>query len=256
MARSVTAVSPKVGLMGGSSLAAITTVESVRSATIARLSGVTKIYEAKEGASVKALNAVDLTLRQRDFAVLVGASGSGKSTLLNVLGTLDRPSRGEVHIAGVDVTVQSDRALSRLRLKSLGFIFQSFNLIEVLSVYENVEYPLVLAGAKPAEARERAAWLIDEVGLTPHRDHRVTHLSGGQRQRVAIARALANSPALVLADEPTANLDSKTGDAILSLMNRLNDTEHATFLIATHDPKVMSHARRTIAIADGVVTES
>jgi putative ABC transport system ATP-binding protein len=225
------------------------------SATIARLAGVTKIYEA-EGASVKALNAVDLTLRQRDFAVLVGASGSGKSTLLNVLGTLDRPSRGEVHIAGVDVTVQTDKALSRLRLKSLGFIFQSFNLIEVLSVYENVEYPMILAGAKAAAARERVEWLIDEVGLTAHRHHRVTQLSGGQRQRVAIARALANSPALVLADEPTANLDSKTGDAILSLMTGLNGTEHATFLIATHDPKVMGHAKRTITIADGVVSES
>lgn len=226
------------------------------SVTIARLTGVTKIYEPEGGVSVKALNAVDLTLRQRDFAVLIGASGSGKSTLLNVLGTLDRPSQGEVHIAGVDVAVQTDKVLSRLRLKSLGFIFQSFNLIEVLSVYENIEYPMILAGAKAAAARERVEWLIEEVGLTAHRHHRVTRLSGGQRQRVAIARALANSPALVLADEPTANLDSKTGDAILSLMSRLNDTENATFLIATHDPKVMGHAKRTITIADGVVSES
>ena len=256
MESNVTAAAPKV--VRGPAPARFANIESapLPSATIARLTGVTKIYEAEEGVSVKALDGVDLTLRQRDFAVLVGASGSGKSTLLNLLGTLDRPSQGEVHIAGVDVAAQTDKALSRLRLKSLGFIFQSFNLIEVLSVYENVEYPMVLAGANAAEARQRVEWLIEEVGLTAHRQHRVTHLSGGQRQRVAIARALANSPALVLADEPTANLDSKTGDAILSLMNRLNDTEHATFLIATHDPKVMSHAKRTITIADGVVSES
>ena len=227
---------------------------ATESEIIARLTGVEKIYES-EGVKLKALDGVNLTLRRRDFAVLVGPSGSGKSTLLNVLGTLDRQTKGEVRIAGVDVTTQSDKALSRLRLASLGFIFQSFNLVEVLTVYENIEYPLTIARAQPSEARERVEWLMEQVGLTAHRSHRVTHLSGGQRQRVAIARALANSPALVLADEPTAALDSKTGETILDLMNTLNESEHATFLIASHDPKVMGYAKRTIRIADGTVTE-
>jgi putative ABC transport system ATP-binding protein len=226
----------------------------VEAEIIARLAGVDKVYES-DGVKLKALDDVSLTLRRRDFAVLVGASGSGKSTLLNVLGTLDRPTKGAVRIADVDVTTQSDNALSRLRLASLGFIFQSFNLVEVLTVYENIEYPLIIAGAKPAVARERVQWLMEQVGLTAYRSHRVTHLSGGQRQRVAIARALANSPALVLADEPTAALDSKTGETILELLSRLNEAEDATFLIASHDPKVMAHARRTIKIADGTVTE-
>src|SRR5262245_43314440 len=221
---------------------------------IASLTGVDKVYES-EGVRLKALVDVSLTLYRRDFAVLVGAPGSGTSALLNVLGTLDRPTKGEVRIAGVDVTAQSDKALSRLRLSSLGFIFQSFNLVEVLTVYENIEYPLIIAGAGPPEARERVQWLMEQVGLTAHRTHRVTHLSGGQRQRVAIARALANAPALVLADEPTAALDSKTGETILELLYRLNESEHATFLIATHDPKVMVHAKRTIRIADGTVSE-
>src|SRR5262245_55933413 len=170
MARSVTAA-----------LAAPATVESARveSQIIASLAGVDKVYES-EGVRCKALDNVSRTLCRRDFAVLVGASGSGKSTLLNVLGTLDRPTRGEVRIAGVDVTTQSDKALSRLRLSSLGFIFQSFNLVEVLTVFENIEYPLTIAGARPADARERVAWLMEQVGLTAHRHHRVTHLSGGQ----------------------------------------------------------------------------
>jgi putative ABC transport system ATP-binding protein len=221
---------------------------------IARLSGVDKVYES-EGVRLNALTGVNLTLYRRDFAVLVGASGSGKSTLLHVLGTLDRPTKGEVLIGGVDVTAHSDAALSRLRLKSLGFIFQSFNLVDVLTVYENIEYPLIIAGVRSSAARDRVAWLMEQVGLTAHRNHRVTHLSGGQRQRVAIARALANGPSLVLADEPTAALDSKTGETILDLLHHLNETEHATFLIATHDPRVMSHARRTITIADGAVAD-
>jgi putative ABC transport system ATP-binding protein len=257
MARSVTAASSGAGVPRGRALAATATIESagVESPIIASLIGVDKVYESAK-IQLKALSDVNLTLYRGDFAVLVGASGSGKSTLLNVLGTLDRPTKGEVRVAGVDVTTQSDNALSRLRLASLGFIFQSFNLVEVLTVYENIEYPLTIAGARPAEARERVQWLMERVGLTAHRNHRVTHLSGGQRQRVAIARALANSPALVLADEPTAALDSKTGETILELMNQLNESEHATFLIASHDPKVMVHARRTIRIADGTVNES
>jgi putative ABC transport system ATP-binding protein len=226
----------------------------MESEIIARLTGVQKVYES-DGVRLTALDEANLTLYRGDFAVLVGASGSGKSTLLNVLGTLDRPTKGEVRVAGVDVTTQSDAALSRLRLASLGFIFQSFNLVEVLTVAENIEYPLTLAGVRRSKARARVEWLMAQVGLTAHRHHRVTHLSGGQRQRVAIARALANAPALVLADEPTAALDSKTGETILELMHRLNESEQATFLIASHDAKVMAHARRTIGIADGTVTE-
>jgi putative ABC transport system ATP-binding protein len=222
---------------------------------IARLSGVEKVYDTEQ-VKLRALDSINLELRKGDFAVLVGPSGSGKSTLLNVLGTLDRPTKGELQIAGVDVTVQSDDSLSRLRLSSLGFIFQSFNLVDVLTVYENVEYPLTIAGVRPSRAKERVEWLLESVGLTSHRNHRATNLSGGQRQRVAIARALANSPSLILADEPTAALDSKTGDTILALMKKLNETEDATFLIASHDPRVMAHARRTIRIADGRLTEN
>jgi putative ABC transport system ATP-binding protein len=222
---------------------------------IARLTGVGKIYESDDQ-KYTALTDVNLTLRKRDFAVLIGPSGSGKSTLLNVLGTLDRPTTGELQVANVDVTTQSDDALSRLRRASLGFIFQSFNLIEVLTVYENVEYPLRIAGVRPARAKERILWLLEQVGLTSHRNHRATNLSGGQRQRVAIARALANYPALVLADEPTAALDSRTGESILALLKNLNETEEATFLIASHDPKVMAHAGRTISISDGRLTEN
>jgi putative ABC transport system ATP-binding protein len=196
---------------------------------------------------------VNLLVNRGEFVVLVGPSGAGKSTLLNILGALDRPTAGRVEIAGVDVAKLSDDALSKLRLKNLGFIFQSFNLVEVLTVFENVEYPMRISNVPPAEAKTRVDWLLEHVGLAEHSHKRVTDLSGGQRQRVAIARALANKPALVLADEPTAALDSKTGESILALMKRMNTEDKATFLIATHDPRVMAHASRIIKIEDGKV---
>ena len=213
---------------------------------IARLSGVQKVYES-DGVRLTALDDVSLTLYRGDFAVLVGASGSGKSTLLNVLGTLDRPTKGEVRIAGVDVTTQSDRALSRLRLASLGFIFQSFNLVEVLTVAENIEYPLTLAGARRSAARARVEWLMEQVGLTGHRDHRVTHLSGGQRQRVAIARALMLNPRLLVLDEPVSALDLSVQAQVLNLLQDLQDEFHLTYVFISHDLSVVRH------IADDVM---
>jgi putative ABC transport system ATP-binding protein len=220
---------------------------------IARIENVEKVYGGNQ--PYQALNGVNLLVNRGDFAVLVGPSGAGKSTLLNILGALDRPTNGRVEIAGVDVSTLSDDALSKLRLKNLGFIFQSFNLVEVLTVFENVQYPLSISNVPGPQAKERVEWLLEHVGLSEHRHKRVTDLSGGQRQRVAIARALANKPTLVLADEPTAALDSKTGESILALMKRMNEEDKATFLIATHDPRVMAHARRVIKIEDGRVYE-
>jgi putative ABC transport system ATP-binding protein len=220
---------------------------------IARIENVEKVYGGKQ--PYRALSGVNLVIQRGDFAILVGPSGAGKSTLLNILGALDRPTSGRVEIAGVDVASLSDNALSKLRLKNLGFIFQSFNLVEVLTVFENVQYPLSISNVPGPQAKERVEWLLEHVGLSEHRHKRVTDLSGGQRQRVAIARALANKPTLVLADEPTAALDSKTGESILALMKRMNEEDKATFLIATHDPRVMAHARRVIKIEDGRVYE-
>jgi putative ABC transport system ATP-binding protein len=217
---------------------------------IVSLEDVTKIYDATK-ASVKALDSVSMTIDRGDFIVLVGPSGAGKSTLLQVIGSLDRPTRGRVMVEGMDITSQSDDALAHLRLRSLGFIFQAFNLVEVLTVAENVEYPLRLAGMSASRAAERVDWLLRHVGLTDRASHRVTELSGGQRQRVAIARALANSPSLVLADEPTASLDTKTGENIVSLMKSLNEEDGATFLIATHDPRMLAHAKRIVRMEDG-----
>jgi putative ABC transport system ATP-binding protein len=220
---------------------------------IARLEGVEKIYPGTQ--QLRALEGVNLSISRGDFVVLVGPSGSGKSTLLNILGALDKPSAGDAFLAEQNTTSLSDDALSRLRNKHLGFIFQSFNLVEVLTVFENVEYPLSIAHVGAREAKERVEWLLERMGLKDKRDEPVTRLSGGQRQRVAIARALANKPSLVLADEPTANLDSKTGESILALMKQMNEQDQAAFLIATHDPRVMAHARRVVRIEDGRVSE-
>jgi putative ABC transport system ATP-binding protein len=201
--------------------------------------------------TVSALRGVSLNIRRGAFSVIAGPSGSGKSTLLNLLGCLDHPTRGSIHIAGEDVARLSDAQQAAFRAKRLGFIFQSFNLVPVLSAFENVEYPLRLNRVPHDEARRRAQEMLDAVGLADHGKHRPGELSGGQRQRVAIARALVTGPDLVLADEPTANLDSVTGERIVDLMREMRQRSGTAFLIATHDPMVASHAEERLKIHDG-----
>lgn len=207
--------------------------------------------------TVHALRGVSLDIEAGEFLSVIGPSGSGKTTLLNVIGCIDTATSGEVRVAGQDVTALKDRGLTDLRLHKVGFIFQTFNLIPVLDVVENVEFPLLLMKALPrAEVRSRALELLEAVGLSSHLKHRPAELSGGQRQRVAIARALVTRPAIVLADEPTANLDSATGEQILDLMRGLNRTQETTFIFSTHDPQVLSYAHRVVHMRDGLLVEA
>jgi putative ABC transport system ATP-binding protein len=201
---------------------------------------------------VPALRDVSLEVEQGEFLSIAGPSGSGKTTLLNLVGCVDTPTSGTVLVNGQDTAKLAERALTDLRLRTIGFIFQSFNLVSVLSVFQNVEFPLLLQGtlSKP-ERRGRVLDLLEAVGLGEHARHRPSELSGGQRQRVAIARALVTRPRLVLADEPTANLDSQTGANIIDLMREMNRRDGTTFVFSTHDPKVMSHANAIGRIADG-----
>ncbi len=210
---------------------------------------VTKTYELGR-TSVPALRGVSLDVEPGEFMAVAGPSGSGKSTLLNVMGCLDHPSSGQVFIQGQDVLSLDDDALSDLRSRKIGFIFQTFNLIPVLSALENVEFPLLFRGGNHG-GRERARRALLEVGLEGFSRHRPDELSGGQRQRVAVARALVTDPVIVLADEPTANLDSKTGEAIIDLMLEINRRDGTTFIFSTHDPQVMVHARRVVRLHDG-----
>jgi putative ABC transport system ATP-binding protein len=215
---------------------------------------VSKVYRQGK-TEVKALDSVDLEIEPGDFAVLAGPSGSGKTTLLNMVGALDIPSEGEVLLEGRSLQQLSSAALSDLRLNKLGFVFQAYNLIPVLSAYENAEYVLLLRGASKAERREKVMQVLSDVGLSGLENRRPAELSGGQQQRVAIARALAPNPLLVLADEPTANLDSRTGAELVTLMRELNKTRKVTFLISSHDPKVIDRADRVITLLDGRVTD-
>lgn len=215
--------------------------------------GVEKTY--RQGAiDVPALRGIDLAVEAGDFATLAGPSGSGKTTLLNVIGGLDRPSKGEVIVDGRAITGLDKNSLADMRLNKIGFVFQSLNLIPVLSALENVEFILQLLGRPAAVCRARAREVLAEVGLAGLEDRRPARLSGGQQQRVAVARALGPKPAIVLADEPTGSLDSKSADDLITLMARLNASSGVTFLIATHDPRVMSRARRNIVMTDGRIT--
>ena len=201
---------------------------------------------------VHALQDVSLEVQGGDFLSIAGPSGSGKTTLLNLVGCVDTATGGVVEVDGRDTSRLSERALTELRLRRIGFIFQSFNLVSVLTVAQNVEFPLLLQGG--LTARERAARvtaLLAAVGIEGYAKHRPSELSGGQRQRVAVARALVGRPALVLADEPTANLDSRTGESVIDLMKEMNRKDGTTFIFSTHDPKVMSHASAIVRIADG-----
>lgn len=222
-----------------------------------RVCDVTKDYHLGR-TIVPALRGVSLAVEPGEFMAVAGPSGSGKSTLLNLIGCLDHPSSGRVLIGERDVATLDDNALSDLRAHQIGFIFQTFNLIPVLSALENVEFPLLFrAGGGRGEGRgtprERARRVLDEVGLREFARHRPDELSGGQRQRVAVARALVTDPLIVLADEPTANLDSTTGEAIIALMLEINHRDGTSFIFSTHDPKVMHHAQRVVSLADGRV---
>lgn len=205
---------------------------------------------------VTALRGISLSIARGEFAAIAGPSGSGKTTALNLIGCVDVATEGTVRVDGLDTATLKEKDLTRLRLERLGFIFQSFNLVAVLDVFQNVEFPLLLQGKLGRKARtEKVEAILEAVGLADHRRHRPSELSGGQRQRVAIARALVTEPALVLADEPTANLDSGTGQQIIDLMRDLNAREQTTFLFSTHDPKVMEMAGRLILIEDGRLVE-
>jgi len=201
---------------------------------------------------VPALRGVSLDIERGEFLSIAGPSGSGKTTLLNLMGCVDTATSGSVMVGGRDTRSLGERQLTDLRLHTIGFIFQSFNLVQVLSVFQNVEFPLLLQGKLTGKEREaRVMGLLEAVGIGGYRRHRPSELSGGQRQRVAVARALVTQPALVLADEPTANLDSQTGATIVDLMKEMNRRDGTTFIFSTHDPKVMSHASAVIRIADG-----
>jgi putative ABC transport system ATP-binding protein len=202
---------------------------------------------------VHALRGIDFELRQGEFAALVGPSGSGKSTLLNLIGALDSISGGELLVLGQDILKLSKEERARLRLSSLGFVFQAFNLVPVLTAVENVEFVLELQGVG-AEKRERAMEILSELGLADLADRRPSELSGGQQQRVAVARAVVSRPRLVLADEPTANLDGPNAESLMELMLNLNKRHAMTFLFATHDPRMMNHAGRVVTLTDGVIT--
>ena len=205
---------------------------------------------------VPALQNVSLAVFPGDFISIAGPSGSGKTTLLNLIGCVDTATSGQVLIDGRDTSALSDRQLTDLRLNTLGFIFQSFNLVAVLSVFQNVEFPLLLQNKlSPAERKKRIDELLEKVGLASHARHRPGELSGGQRQRVAVARALVTRPKIVLADEPTANLDSKTGGNIIDLMKEMNALEKTTFIFSTHDAKVMAHANSIVRLADGRIAD-
>ena len=219
--------------------------------SLVEVRGVTKVYE--RGSKVAALAGVSLSIERGEFTALAGPSGSGKSTLLNLIGTLDRPTKGEVLYEGQRVSILDEAAQADFRLGALGFVFQAYNLIPVLTAAENVEYPLVLRGVDAVERREAALEALRWVGLETFADRRPDLLSGGQQQRVAVARAIVHRPALVLADEPTANLDSKTGAALLDVMQNLNAEHGLTFLFSSHDPAVLSRARRVVHLSDGLL---
>jgi len=222
--------------------------------TVVETKDLVKNY-ALNGLTVHALQGVSLSFESGEFAAVAGPSGSGKSTFLHLVGCLDAPTSGSISVAGNNVAELSRKELALLRRRNIGFIFQAYNLIPVLSALENVSLPLTLLGEPKAEARRISLKALAEVGLEGYENRRPKEMSGGQQQRVAIARALVKKPALILADEPTANLDSKTGMEILELMLALNKNEGTTFIFSTHDKMVMDYAHRLVLLRDGLVAE-
>jgi len=215
-----------------------------------QIENVSKVYRVGE-VETHALNDVSLSIADGEFTALVGPSGSGKTTLLQLIGCLDRPDRGVVKIKGQDVTRFKANQRADLRREKIGFIFQFFALVPVLNAYENVELPLLLSNRNAKERRERVMELLEAVGLSNRARHRPNQMSGGEQQRVAIARALAPRPVMVLADEPTANLDTDNGKQVMEIMQRLNEKTGTAFVFATHDPRVVAFARRVVKLRDG-----
>jgi putative ABC transport system ATP-binding protein len=222
--------------------------------TILELKAVEKTY-LQGSIEVRALKGVNFRLDKGEFAAVCGPSGSGKTTMLNIIGALDDPTSGTVLFEGRDLAGLSGSAQADLRLTRIGFIFQAYNLVPVLTAYENVEMILVLQKVRPVERKARAEKILEQVGLKDMMRRKPSELSGGQQQRVAIARAVVANPALVLADEPTANVDSETAESLLDLMLELNKIEAATFLFSTHDARVMNRARRIVTLKDGIITD-
>jgi putative ABC transport system ATP-binding protein len=222
---------------------------------VTKIENVTRVFKVGE-VETRALRGVNLSIENGEFTALVGPSGSGKTTLLQLIGCLDQPTSGKVFVNGKDVSHLNRDQRADMRRGTIGFIFQFFALIPTLTAYENVEMPLLLIGDGAAERRERVMQLLDSVGLADRAHHRPDQLSGGEQQRVAVARALASRPALILADEPTANLDTTNGEQVMEIMTKLNKETGVTYIFATHDPRVIKFARRVVTLRDGVVIEN
>ena len=221
---------------------------------VVRLQGVRKAFNVGTGIETEVLHGIDLTLHRGDFCAVMGPSGSGKSTLLNIIGLLDRPTSGLLQMAGEETTLLADQALTRLRGHHIGFVFQYHHLISAFTALENVMMPLLGAAGFPnPEMRERAEALLESVGLTPWKNNMANNLSGGQQQRVSLARALAMNPALLLADEPTGNLDTKSADAVFALLRRINQEQGTTVLLVTHNPQLGQRCDKTIQVVDGLI---
>jgi putative ABC transport system ATP-binding protein len=220
---------------------------------VIRTEGLTKVYNPDQ-VPVHALNGVDMTIEKGEFTAIVGPSGSGKTTLLNIIGGLDEPTEGKAFIRDTDISTLSDKELINFRLNHIGFVFQSYNLIPVLTALENVSFIMQMQARPTKECREKSIELLEEVGLEDKINKRPSELSGGQQQRVAVARALASKPDFVLADEPTANLDSVSTSELLDMMAELNEVENMTFIFSTHDQRVIDRARRVITLVDGKIS--
>jgi putative ABC transport system ATP-binding protein len=221
---------------------------------VAKLTDVKRVYKIGE-VETRALQGVSLTIESGEFTALVGPSGSGKTTLLQLIGCLDQPTSGQVVINGKETTGLSRNQRADLRKGTIGFVFQFFALIPTLTAYENVEMPLLLNGKTPAQRKQRVMELLEAVDMIGHSHHRPDQLSGGQQQRVAVARALSTNPTMILADEPTANLDTENGEQVMGIMQKLNEETGTTFVFATHDPRVIKYARRVVTLQDGLIVD-
>lgn len=219
------------------------------------MNNIRKSYYIGEPNELEILHGIDLSVGHQEFLSIVGPSGSGKSTLMNIIGALDRPTSGTYFIDGVDISTASDNELSRIRNKKVGFVFQTFNLIPRTSALRNVEMPMMYAGINAKQRRERAAYLLDQVDMGDRLNHMPNELSGGQKQRVAIARSLANDPSILLADEPTGALDTRTGRLVMDLFHRLNQENGYTILLITHNPELAAETKRIVTIRDGYLKE-
>jgi putative ABC transport system ATP-binding protein len=221
---------------------------------IIRTEKLNKVYE-DNGVPVHALKEIDIKINRGEYIVIAGPSGSGKTTLLNLLGALDKPTSGEIYFSNELLSNKSKKELSRMRLNKFGFVFQAYNLIPVLTAMENIEFSMMLLGIPEKERKDKANALMDELGIGELADKRPNEMSGGQQQRVAVARAIVNEPEIVFADEPTANLDSKTGDNLLTLMEKMNEDKNITFIFSSHDKQVIDRAKRLVILRDGQIKE-